>query len=67
MSGYNTSSEACSSHVTDASRDNTEAGDNQSVMSSDRASNQSRELENGHFQEVSLNKLRLVILDSVNS
>lgn len=54
--GYNTSPEACSSHVTDASRDNIEAGDNQSVMSSDRASNQSRELENGNFQAMEYNE-----------
>ena len=71
MSGHNTSS---SSHGTEASRENSEAGDNQSDMrgeGGDLASNQSSELESGPVEAVveavSLNKLGLVILLLVNS
>ena len=59
MSGYNTPFEVFSSNSTEASHGNSEAGDNQSVVSDDLVPSQLYRAESP--QEVGLDKLTLAI------
>lgn len=61
MSGHNTSLEAGSSHMAEGSHDKAEEGDNQSVMSSDAASERLYPSEYDPSHEVGFDKLTLSI------